>query len=228
VLVWLAASVAVVGLLGLLAWLVPMSFSSNLQGRAEPSGTWAVALGFGFGPIAVTAIAASGVRTFVTCHVLGKQLLRLPLSRWVRRTPKSEPNGETSEAAQTPPVSLSRVERSVARFFRALDPVDTLLTWWEKERVFEVRSLVLDTEYSFSDVALTGQILAGMYMLAGVLPERYVIHQTPIWETEDRILISVEGQFRIWPGRLVVNVLGFVLKQRAQARRKVAPGATQQ
>jgi hypothetical protein len=230
VLVWLAASLVVLGLLGVIAWLVPMSFSSNLQGRAEPSGTWALALGFGFGPLAVAAIAATGVMPFVTCHVFGKQLLRLPVSRWVRRAakkPKSEPK-PSDEAPAAPPVNFSRIERSVARFFRALDPVDTLLTWWEKERVFEVRSLVVDTEYSFADVALTGQILAGMYMLAGVLPERYEINQTPIWETEDRVLLTVDGRFRIWPGRLFVDLLGFVLKQRAKMRREGVPIATRQ
>ena len=229
-LVWLAASLAVLGLLGVIAWLVPMSFSSNLQGRAEPSGSWAVALGFGFGPLALTAITATGVAPFVTCHVFGKQVLRLPVSRWLRREakkPKSEP--EPSEVAPpAPSVNLSRIERSVARFFRALDPVDTLLTWWEKERVFEVRSLVVDAEYSFSDVALTGQILAGMYMLSGVLPERYVINQTPIWQTEDRILFTVDGRFRIWPGRLFVDLLGFVLKQRAKMRRAAVPIANRQ
>ncbi len=219
-LVWLAASLAVLGLLCAIAWLVPLSFSSNLQGRAEPSGSWAVALGLGFGPLALTTIAATGVAPFVTCHVFGKQLLRLPVSRWLRRAPKkTQAEPEPSEAApEAPPVQLSRIERSVARFFRALDPVDTLLTWWEKERVFEVRSLVLDTEYSFSDVALTGQILAGMYMLSGVLPERYVINQSPIWETEDRVQLSIDGRFRIWPGRLLVDLVGFVLKQRAHER----------
>ena len=225
-LVWLAASLAALGLLGVIAWLVPMSFSSNLQGRAEPSGSWALALGLGFGPLALTAIAASGVTPFVTCHLFGKQLLRLPVSRWLRQARKKpEPS---AEGPAEPPVSFSRIERSVARFFRALDPVDTLLSWWEKKRVFEVRSLVVDTEYSFSDVALTGQILAGMYMLSGVLPERYVINQTPIWDTEDRVQLAVDGRFRIWPGRLLVDLLGFVLKQRAKARREAVTIATRQ
>ncbi len=220
----MALALAVVGLLGLVAFWVPMSFSSNLQGKAEPSGSWALALGLGFGPLALTAIAASHVTPFVTCHLFGKQLLRVPLSRWLRaaKQPKqSEPTAPSS------PVKLSRAERSVVSFFRGLDPVDTLLTWWEKERVFEVRSLVLDAQYSFRDVALTGQILAGMYMLSGVLPDRYVIEQTPIWETEDRVSISADGRFRIWPGRLLVDLLQFVLKQRRRVRREAEPVASQ-
>jgi len=162
--------------------------------------------------------------------LFGKQVLRIPVSRWLRRPVKKTELDDKAQASSSRggAVGLSRFERSVARFVRSLDPIDTLLEWWEKERVFEVRSLVLDTEYSFSDVALTGQILAGMYMLAGVLPERYVIHQTPIWETQDRIRITVEGRFRIWPGRLFVDCLSFVLKQRAQVRRTAAPNASQQ
>ncbi|MEO6603953.1 MAG: hypothetical protein ABIQ16_28980 [Polyangiaceae bacterium] len=209
------------GLLGVLAWRVPLSFSSNLQGRAEPSGAWALALGLGFGPFAVTAIAATGVTPFVSFHAFGKQMLRVPMSRWLRRTPK-EPVEEPElkpRAPATPAVNFSRIERSAAHFFRALDPIDVLLSWWKKERVFEVRSLVLDTEYSFCDVALTGQILAGMYMLSGVLPERFMINQTPIWETEDRVVLAVDGLFRVWPGRLLVDLVGFVLKERAKTRR---------
>jgi hypothetical protein len=115
----------------------------------------------------------------------------------------------------------------VGQFFRSLDPVETVLSWWEKERVFEVRSLVLDAEYSFRDVALTGQILAGLYVLSGVLPERWVINQRPIWETEDRVLLVADGRFRIWPGRLLVDLVGFVLKERARTRRAATPAATQ-
>ncbi|MET0791212.1 MAG: hypothetical protein ABW061_06790 [Polyangiaceae bacterium] len=225
-LLWLAASLAVLILLGVLAFFVmPLSLSLNVQGRAEPSGSWALALGFGFGPLAFTAIAATGVAPFVTCHAFGKQLLRLPVSRWLRRSPKKTPNAETPPA---PAVNYSRIERSVARFFRALDPVDTVLSWWEKERVFEVSSLVVDTEYSFHDVALTGKILAGMYMLSGILPERFEINQTPIWETEDRVSFVADGRFRIWPGRLLVDVVGFVLKQRGRARREAALASTRQ
>lgn len=224
-LVWMALALALMGLLGLVAFWVPMSFSSNLQGKAEPSGSWALALGLGFGPLALTAIAATQVTPFVTCHVFGKQLLRVPLSRWLPRASNPPKSSETTPTSS--PAKLSRAERSVASFFRGLDPVDTVLTWWEKERVFEVRSLVVDAEYSFRDVALTGQILAGMYMLSGVLPERYVIQQTPIWEIEDRVSLSVDGRFRIWPGRLLVGILQFVLEQRRRVRRDAVPVASQ-
>ena len=214
---WLALCALSLGLIALLAYRLPVSLSSNLQARAEPSGSWALALGMGVGPLALSAIAAHGVQPFLTCHVFGKQLLRLPLARWLRRRPK-EPKPESSEPPLKPEPA-SRVERALVRFFRELDPLEALWAWWEKERVFEVVSLELDVDYSFADVALTGQILAGLCMLSGVLPERYVINQTPRWDFEDRVALAADGRFRMWPVRLVVDVVGFVLKQRSLARR---------
>ena len=219
---WLALCALSLGLLALLSYWLPISLSSNLQVRAEPSGSWALALGIGVGPLALSAIAAHGVKPFMTCHVFGKQLVRLPLSRWLYSRPKQPQSERSSPATQ---VDLTRLERSVARFVQNVDPLELLWCWWEKERVFEVRSVKLDVEYSFRDVALTGQILAGMCVLSGVLPERYVINQTPGWASEDRLALAADGRFRIWPVRLVVDVLGFVLKQRSEARRSAVPAS---
>jgi len=217
---WLGLCVLLLGLFGLLAYWLPVALSSNLQARADPSGSWALAVGVGVGPIAFSAIAAHGVPPFLTCHLWGRQLARLPLSRWLRNRPK-KPAPEASEPREKS-VALTRFERAIGRFLHNLDVLDTLLVWWEKKRVFEVRSLELDVEYSFRDVALTGQILAGLCMLSGVLPERYVINQQPGWDSEDRLALAADGRFRIWPVRLVVDVLGFVLKQSSAARRTAA------
>jgi len=202
--------------------VVPLLLSSSLQGRADPAGSWAVALGLGLGPIAFSAIAAAGVAPFMTCHVFGRQLMRLPLSRWRRRAHEVE-HGDATRV--TPPARLSRLERSVARFLGSLDPLETVLSWWEKERVFQVRSLVVDLEYSFRDVALTGRILAGLYVLSAVLPEHWQINQTPSWESEDRLSLAADGRFRIWPGRLLIDLVGFVLKQRSRARQSAEPAS---
>jgi len=214
---WLGLCLLVPCLLALLAYLLPVSLSSNLQARAEPSGSWVLALGIGVGPIAISAIAAQGVAPFLTGHLLGKQLVRVPLSRWLQSRPK-QPGAEGRES-QAKGVALSGFERKLARFFSDIDPLEALWSWWEKDRVFEVRSLEIDVEYSFRDVALTGQILAGLCVLSGVLPERYVIRHSPGWDSEDRLALTADGRFRIWPVRLLVNVLGFVLKQSSAARR---------
>jgi len=214
---WLGLCALALGLFGLLAYWLPLSLSSNLQARAEPSGNWVLALGIGIGPVAFSAIAAHGVKPFLTCHLFGKQLVRLPLSRWLHRSPK-EPKPESVEP-RAKRLDLTRIERAVGRFFQTVDPLEAFGTWWEKKRVFEVRSLELDVRYSFRDVALTGQILAGLCVLSGVLPERYVITHTPGWDTEDSLALAADGRFRIWPVRLAVDVLGFVLKQRSAARR---------
>lgn len=214
---WLGLCVLVLCSCALFAYWLPVSLSSNLQARAEPDGSWVLALGIGVGPIAISAIAAHGVEPFLTGHLFGKQLLRVPLSRWLRSRPKK--SAVEALEAQGKRVDLSRFERKLGRFFQTLDPLEALLSWWEKERVFEVRSLELDVEYSFRDVALTGQILAGLCVLSGVLPERYVLNHRPGWDSEDRLALAADGRFRIWPVRLLVDVLGFVLKQTSAARR---------
>jgi len=218
---WLGLCALCLALFGLLAYWLPISLSSNLQARAEPSGNWVLALGVGLGPIALSAIGARGVKPFFTCHVFGKQLLRLPLSRWLQSS-ATESERKPREP-RTEPRKLTPLERAVGRFFRNLDPLAALEAWWERRRVFEVRSLELDLRYSFRDVALTGRILAGLCVLSGVLPERYVINHTPSWDSEDRLELTADGRFRIWPVRLVVDLLRFVLKQTSAARRSVLP-----
>jgi hypothetical protein len=217
---WLTASVALLGALALLVtlvYVVPVSLGSNVQARAEPSGAWAVAWGLGVGPLALSIIAASGVAPFLTVHLFGRQVLRFPLSRWLGRAHRVDAKAEVL------PPRLSRVEHSLARFLRSLDPVDTVLSWWDKERVFEVRSLVVDLDYSFRDVAFTGRVLAALCVLSAVLPERWQVNQTPSWEAEDRVLLVSDARLRIWVGRLLFDLARFVLKQRSRMRHSAAP-----
>ncbi len=223
-LLWFGIGAALLALLLVAFVRVPLSLSSNVQAKADPSGAWAVACGFGLGPFALSVIAAAGVKPFLTCHVFGKQLVRLPLSRWARRrrpraVPAARPELQTETEEAAP---LSRFERGIAGLFRSIDPFEALLSLWQKERIFQVRSLIIDVEYSFRDVALTGRILAALYMLSGVLPEQCEIHQRPGWESEDRVALGADGRFKIWPGRLLLDVARFVLKQRSQARRNAA------
>ncbi len=204
---WLAAGVVLLGLLVSLALLMPVSLTSNLQARAAPSGVWAVAIGFGMGPFAVSAAAAAAVPAFATCHVFGRQLLRMPL-RWPRRAPEA-PLSETAPGQRTTGHSPPFL-----RFVRALDPVEVALACWHNERVVQVESLVVDLDYSFRDVALTGRTLAALYMLSALLPERCRINQTPSWAFEDRAQLVLDGRFRIWLGRLMLALMLFVLKHR--------------
>jgi hypothetical protein len=227
----LATTLLVLALLLVLAARGSVTLSCNVQGKADPSGAWAVACGLGCGPLALSAIAARGVKPFLTCHVFGKQLARLPLSRWVRPRRKRAKSAESAESAEPeatpdaesePEPKLSGFERGVAGLFRALDPVDTVIAWLEKERVFQLRALIIEVDYSFRDVALTGRILAGLYMLSAVLPDVCELHQTPGWESEDRVALGLDGTFTLWPGRLVLDIARFVLKQRSKARRSAA------
>ena len=216
---YLAIFTAAFGLLLVLLARLPVTLRGNLQAKAEPSGAWAVACGLGLGPLALSAIFASGVKPFLTCHVFGRQVGRVPLTRWTRRRPKkSEAPTDPATPETEPGTPLSRFERRASELFRTLDPVDALWSWWEKKRMFQVRSLIVEVDYSFRDVALTGRILAALYVLSAVLPEACEIHQTPSWESEDRVGLGVDGAFKIWPGRLLLSIAQFVLKQRSRAR----------
>ncbi len=219
-----ATTLLVGALLLVLAVRGSVTLSCNVQGKADPSGAWAVACGLGCGPFALSTIAAHGVKPFLTCHVFGRQLVRFPLSRWVRpRKPRAAPESEAKPEDEAPAEpKLSRFEHGVAGLFRSLDPIDTVIAWLEKERVFAVRSLIIDVEYSFRDVALTGRILAGLYMLSAVLPDVCELRQTPGWESEDRVALGLDGSFTLWPGRLLLDTARFVLNQRAEARRSAA------
>jgi hypothetical protein len=199
---------------------IPLSLSCNLQGKAEPSGVWVVACGLALGPIAFSAIAASGVPPFLTCHLFGKQRLRVPLSKLLRRA-------AGAASGRVPPVQAgalegreSRVTRAARSLFGSLDPLQLLLEFWGKERIFRVSSLLINARYSFRDVALTGRSLAALYVLSGVLPERCEIRQTPSWDSEDRVSVEIDGQFRVWPLRLVHDLARFVLKERLMVRRR--------
>jgi hypothetical protein len=219
---WLGLCALTLGLFGLLAYWLPVPLSGNFQARGEPSGGWVLALGIGVGPIAFSALAAQGVKPFLTCHLFGKQLARVPLSRW-----RGAPKPATAEQAEPHEkrAHLTRIERALGRFFQNLDPLDALISWLEHKRVFEVQSLELDVQYSFRDVALTGQILAALCVLSGILPERYVINHTPGWDCEDRLALAADGRFRIWPVRLVVDLLRFVLKRRSAVRPSAVPAS---
>ncbi|HEY4105760.1 MAG TPA: hypothetical protein VGM44_17795 [Polyangiaceae bacterium] len=224
---WLALISSLLVLLGLLSQ-VPLKLTSSVQGNAEPSGAWAVACGVGVGPLALSAIGARGVAPFLTCHVFGKQLAQIPLSRWQRREkPRASAPASAPESEAHAP--LTRIEVALSRLFRSLDPLEALLSWWQTERIFRIESLIVEVGYSFQDVALTGRILAALYVLSGVLPASCEIRQTPGWESEDRAALAADGTFKLWPGRLLLWAVRFVLKQRSEARQsaRLAKRATE-
>ncbi len=217
-LIGLAACIASIAL-GVF-WLARASFtiSSNLQGRADPSGSWAIAWGIALGPLALTTLAAPQVKPFLSCHLFGKQLARVPLSRFLERKKQSlEGDVQATNAESRPGLEAAQQKRG-SSFLQNLDPLEAVLSWWESERVLALDSLIVDVTYSFRDIALTGRILAAIYVLSAVLPEGYEVRQTPDWESVDRGTLEAEAKLRFWPGRLVVWAVGFVLKQRAEAR----------
>jgi hypothetical protein len=194
------------------ALLLPFSFSADLQTRGSPNGQWVVGAGVGFGPVALSMVAADAVAPFMALHVFGRKLLQIPLQRWVSQ-------GRAGAFGKASRVRLTGFERGVGRYAKALDPVEVVIALWKSRGCFGVRSLLVDLEYSFRDVALTGRLLGAIYMLAGLLPQQVRVTQSPHWDAQDRWGLVADGQFRLWPGRLLLSGLEFMLKQRSAAKR---------
>jgi hypothetical protein len=52
------------------------------------------------------------------------------------------------------------------------------------------------------------------------LPDVCEIRQTPHWDSEDRVSLGADARFKLWPGRLLLSVARFVLRERSQARQR--------
>jgi len=218
VLIGLVACVALLALGAIWLALASFTLSSNFQGRADPSGSWAIAWGIALGPLAVTGIAAAQVKPFLTCHLFGKQLARVPLARFSKKKRPATAAQKLELATEQPAREPTERSHGGARFLQSLDPIDAVLSWWQSERVLALQSLLVDVNYSFRDVALTGRILAALYVLSAVLPVGCEIRQTPNWESVDRVALEADGKLRFWPGRLAIWCVRFVLEQRSAAR----------
>ncbi len=190
--------------------LLPLKVSVSLQGRGEPSGAWAVAAGTQIGPVAITSVAASGVRAMARAHVFGRQVWERPLSELRRATPEGdEPEKD----------ALAAVRGGYGRFERWFDPAATARFLIGEHRRVRLESLTADLDYSFRDVVLTGQLMGAIYALGGMLPRRVVIRQKVSWKAEDRASVALASTVKVWPGRMVVDALIFVVRNVKVLRR---------
>ena len=83
--------------------------------------------------------------------------------------------------------------------------------------------MVIDLDYDFADIALTGKLLGAIYAFSPLLPQNVVIRQHPGWEFKDRASVAGWGSIRIWPGLLVVDAAWFVIRNGRVRRRPGAP-----
>lgn len=198
----------VLALLPVVLVLLPVHLGLSLHARAEPNGAYAVAGGAQLGPLAVTFVFAQGVPFRLEFRVLGKVITR------------SERSLEAAEPSHEPP------ERSHAAREPRISPFDWLEFLLRERRRINLRWADVHLEYSFRNVALTGQWIAALCTLSAFLPRRVRFVQSPSWELVDRVSLAVDSRLRLWPGLLLLDSLRFWVRSTmlpGRARAKLEP-----
>ncbi len=207
---------AVVAAIFLILWFLPIRLRLSFQGRADPSGTWALAGGAQVGPAMASGVAARGIATTVQAHLFGrsiyKRTLRELLDERERKKLEAEAEDEVAAAKAQIERGLDRARARYRKLERWFDPVDLALFVIRERRRIVIEELVVDLDYSFVDITLTGKLLGAIYAFSALLPDPIVIRQTPSWESADRIAIAGSGKIRIWPGLLVVDAAWFLVR----------------
>jgi hypothetical protein len=145
--------------------------------------------------VSITGVAARQVEPTVEVRLLGRSVKRL------------RPGQRRSKSASEKP----RGDWRLSSHFDIQSWVEWLPT--ELGRL-QLSKLDITLDYSFTNVALTGQMLAATSVLAGVLPPPVRVVNRPRWELVDRASAAVDGRLRIWLGRLVLDALRFAVKRR--------------
>ena len=218
----LCAALVGVGLL-----LLPLRLRFSLQARGEPSGFWALAGGVQLGPLAASGVAAKGLDAQLALHAFGRKLWGKKLAELGAR--EAEP--EEPEAEPEPePAGLSQMAERYRSLERWLDPTDLLLFVAGERRRIQLEPTVVDLEYGFRDIALTGKLLGAIYALSAMLPAPLIVRQTPSWESLDRASLAGSGSIRFWPGLLVVDAAWYLIRnvkiRRRDSAARGAPEAT--
>jgi hypothetical protein len=206
-LILLIAVLAVFVTLVLALLLVPLRLTLSARGRGDPSGAWALAGAAQLGPLIGTAVAARGVPGLVELRLLGRIMYRRELGEAVfgrAEGPQPRPALKSAETAYGKVDSFASFVMRERRFLR-----------------FEI--LEVDVDYSFVDVALTGQLMAALYAVGGALPSKIVLRQHVSWESTDRMSLAVSSRIKLWLGLLLVDSALFVI--RSNRVRKPTPRA---
>jgi len=223
---WLiAALVLVAAALVLLA--LPIRVRLRLQGKGEPNGFWALAGGAQVGPAAASGVAAQGVEPLAQLHVFGRKLWEKKLLELLARDP-DEDEDEKRSLRQRGEQAISKLSDRYRALERRLDPVELLFFVVRERRRIRIETLVIELEYSFVDIALTGKLLGAIYAFSAVLPDPVVVRQTPSWESVDRVSFAGSGCIKVWPGLLLVDSAWFLIRNVRVRRRSAAAKAARE
>jgi hypothetical protein len=214
------AIVALAGVLvavALLLLFVPVRLLVSAQGRGDPSGAWALAAGGQLGPFVASGVGARGVTPRVELRLFGRKVWSTELGELFAPTPES---AESSERRFDHAVEVARARYS--RLERWFDPMEVGLWLLDERRRLRVDRMVVELRYSFQDVALTGKIMAAVYVLSGLLPPQLELRQEVSWESVDRASAALDGRIKLRPGLILVDSALFVLR-RVKLRKRPRP-----
>ena len=177
----------VCGALLIVLWLARVDLTFNLQARGEPDGGYAVAGGAKVGPF---------LGTFVLAQQVPPRFELLFLGRPLRGLCAPQTSAELWDRIKVPS-----------------DPGALIRFLLDEKRRFRWQRLDIDLEYSFRNVALTGQLVAAIAVVSAALPAPIRVRQTPSWELTSRALVAVDAALRLWPGLIAWDGLRFWVRR---------------
>jgi hypothetical protein len=211
--------VVVLGLIALLAVLLPVRVRATLKGRGQFGDTWVIAGGLELLKFTVSVAAAHATERILQVHFFSWRVLT---RRWSPEQGE-KPDAELGELFDKLKVARGKLERyfdrdQVWRFVLGL------------RRYARVKRFEGNLTYCTPDVALTGVLSGALYAIAGLAAPIGSFAIVPEWEDVARARGEVDLVVRLQPGRAVVATAWFVMKnirlrERAAAETQVAARA---
>lgn len=213
---WLAALVSVLALAVTLAIVWPVRVQASIEGRADPTGFYALASGVSIGPFAVAAVIARGVPGRVQVHILSRLVGTWTFAElWAAGTRLSKRLRKPAKK-KSPPVPIAervaQVERGWARIQRFLDPIAFARFVFAERKRIALDYLDVALRFGGDDVALTGRIVAAIMVLDGMFGARVSLRPEPIWIGDMALGVAARGRVRLYPGRFVFATLLYLVK----------------
>jgi len=203
--VWCLVAFLAVVALALALRLIRIRF--HLEGRGTPDGRWALAGAVKLGPAVASFVQAAQVPLSVSLSVFG-----LRRTVW-RQGSESEEGVEGLEGSERSVRSTKAESAKRGRFSRSRLS-DWLLFMLNERRRIQISRLDFELDYGFANVALTGQVAAGLYAISGVLPTPIRLQHRPAWIAEDRASFAGEGALKIYLLALLWDTAKFMLRPR--------------
>lgn len=195
---WLVGFLAVVAF-ALAPALRLIRIRFHLEGRGTPDGRWALAGAVKLGPTVASFVQAAQVPLSVSLSVFG-----------IRRTIWQQGSG--SEESVERSVRLPQPKNARKKRIFGARLFEWLLFMLKERRRIQISRLDFELDYGFANVALTGQLAAGLYAISGVLPEPIRLQHRPAWIAEDRASFAGEGALKIYLLALLWDTAKFMLR----------------